>query len=190
MSETHEFAQIEKDQNLLDLLPKPKGIEIKIIPDDNYSIPSEIDLTKFPEDERKYAEQSFGRVSEYLRLPIISDNFPDTDSRTNWKTKTYLNRVRINGRVLAEKFKTMFKGNKLASNRIYSLLGGISFLNDYLPPDERADAQAIIDYSNSLNERQLKGELSGPTTEARIQEVRDLSKHAEAVLSKFAKSIS
>jgi len=187
MSETNQIAQIEIDQNLLDLLPKPKGIKIEIIPDGNYDIPQELDLSKFPPDEREAAMEARDFVDRYLKLPIISDNFPDTDSRTNWKTKTYLNRVRINGEVVADKFKTMFKGNKLASNRIYSLVGSISFFNEYLAENERADMQAIIDYSYDLNKRQLKGELNGPTTEARIQEIKQLSKHAVEVLKKFAK---
>lgn len=187
MSEVKESAPFQEEQSLLDSLTKPEGVTINIIPPEKYDVPQELDLSRFPTDERPYAEESFMYVNEYLKLPIISDTFPSTDSRKNWRNENYDNIQKSKGEQAAEDFKTMLKGNKLASNRIYSLVGFVTFFNEYLPKDERAEMQAIIDYSYDLNKRELNGELDGPTTKARIEEVEKLSRNAVAVLNKFAK---
>ncbi len=185
MSEVKESAPFLEEQNLLDLLPKPKGIEITIVPDDVYNIPSEFDLSRFPENDRKWAQQSFEHVKNYIELPIISDNFPSAEARKNWRTITFRNRERVNGRAVADKFLKMIKG-KISSTRINTLVGGIEFLSYSLPPDD-PDCKFIADYQKDLNVREKAGMLDGPTTKARIEEVKDLSRRAATVLNKFAK---
>ncbi len=190
MSEVKEIAQFEEEQAFFNSLPKPEGKTITIIPPEEYNVPQELDLSKFPEDEHFYVKEAFGFVREYLKLPIISDNFSRPE-REKWIADTFADIEKSKGIDSAKKFKTTFKMNKLASNRIYSLVGSISLFDGYLQKNERADMQAIIDYSYDVNERELKGELGGPVTqamlEARKKEVDDLSKHAVAILNKFAK---
>src|SRR3990172_7038832 len=160
---------------MIDRFGKDHGM--KIITPKTYDLPQHYYLEQFHEEDQEVIQYAIDYLEMYLHLPIIKDNFRSRDERNAWRKKTTDYIRKEYGDQKADGFSEFLGNNKMKSrNKIANIYYVLEQVYGGLWAPQQAKAEQISTLiKNEISERGNNDPWEGPTSQAKIDKVDELS---------------